>query len=59
MSNQSATNISIFSNNNKNVFLILPLVYYIFSEFFINNISNRTINKEYQKISVNKLEKED
>jgi hypothetical protein len=59
MSNQSTTDISIFSDNNKNVLLISPLVYYIFSEFLINNISNRTIDREYQRISVNKLEKED
>jgi hypothetical protein len=47
MSNQSATDISIFSDNNKNVLFISLLVYYIFSEFLINNISNQTINREY------------
>jgi hypothetical protein len=59
MSNQSATDISIFSDNNKSIFLISPPVYHIFSKLLINNISNRTIDREYQKISVNKLEKED
>jgi hypothetical protein len=47
----------IFSDNNKSVLFILLLVYYIFFEFFINNISDRTIDKEYQKILINKLEK--
>jgi hypothetical protein len=49
----------IFSDNNKNVFLISPPVYHIFSELLINNISNRTIDREYQKISIDKLKKED
>jgi hypothetical protein len=59
VSNQSATDMSIFSDNNKSVLFISPPVYYIFSEFFINNISDRTIDKEYQRISVDKLKKED
>jgi hypothetical protein len=59
MSNQSTTNVFIFSDNNKSVFLISLLVYYIFSELLINNISDRIIDKEYQRILVNKLEKED
>jgi hypothetical protein len=40
MSNQSATDIFIFSDNNKNVFPILLPVYHIFSELFINNIND-------------------
>jgi hypothetical protein len=57
--NQSITDISIFSNNNKNILFILLPVYYIFSEFFINNVSDRIINREYQKILINELEKKD
>jgi hypothetical protein len=50
---------SIFSDNNKNILPISPPVYHTFSKLFINNISDRTIDKKYQRISVNKLEKED
>jgi hypothetical protein len=50
---------SIFSDNNKNIFPISPPVYYTFSELFINNISDRIVDKEYQRISVDKLKKED
>jgi hypothetical protein len=59
MFNQSATDMFIFSDNNKSVLLISPPAYHTFSEFFINNISDRTVDKEYQRISVNELEKED
>jgi hypothetical protein len=57
MSNQSITDMSIFSDNNKSVFPISLPVYYIFSELLINNINNQTIDRKYQKISINKLEK--
>jgi hypothetical protein len=47
MFNQSATDIAIFSDNNKSVLFISPPAYHTFSELLIDNISNRTVDREY------------
>jgi hypothetical protein len=58
-SNQSATDMSIFSDDNKSVLPISPPAHHTFSELLIDNVGDRTVDGEYQRISVDELEKED